>query len=204
MFFKVPHPSAELEFFGQSPKNTEIPNKIKVLVWNVYKFKKPSFKKDFLENFTDCDLFFLQEMTSESSMNQFFSLLEGVSWAFGKSFKFRHNHIETGVALGSKLEVQDYTLVRGSEKELLFWTPKVSLIADLKLRNTLLVNTHVVNFTTTSRFKLFMEDLVDRITHHHGPIIFAGDFNTWSLTRWHQLLELLEKYNITHHHFENG
>ena len=67
-------------------------------------------------------------------------------------------------------------------------TPKVSLITEFPLPNgksLLTVNVHLLNFERWGDMKISdqLEDLRSLLTNHHGPIIVAGDFNTWNEKR---------------------
>jgi endonuclease/exonuclease/phosphatase (EEP) superfamily protein YafD len=45
-------------------------------------------------------------------------------------------------------------------------------------------NVHAVNFTLgTSRLRAQLEAVAGVLTQHDGPVILAGDFNTWSTAR---------------------
>ncbi|MBT8366352.1 MAG: hypothetical protein KJP23_16765, partial [Deltaproteobacteria bacterium] len=66
--------------------------------------------------------------------------------------------------------------------------PKVSLVTEYPLpngENLLAVNVHLLNFERWSIHKISnqLEDLKTIMTNHHGPIIMAGDFNTWNQKR---------------------
>ena len=72
--------------------------------------------------------------------------------------------------------------------------PKVSLVTEYPLpggETLLAVNVPLLNFERWSVKKLRrqLEDLKSMMTHHNGPIVMAGDFNTWNLKR----LELVKK-----------
>lgn len=175
--------------------------KLKVLVWNIYKGKRQEFKNEFLSYFSDCDLFILQEIVTSNEVLDILRADPNVAWVLGSSFEYKHNKLKTGVAIGSRIPIENPRLVRGSESELFIWTPKVSLMAENKELELLIVSTHFVNFTTTNRFKNFLEELIERISQFKGKIILAGDFNTWNFKRWHQLLMGLEQNGLQHYSF---
>jgi endonuclease/exonuclease/phosphatase (EEP) superfamily protein YafD len=69
--------------------------------------------------------------------------------------------------------------------EPLLRTPKataLSLYAIAGSEQTLLViNIHGVNFSIgTEALRAQLQQSIDWISRHQGPIVFAGDFNTWS------------------------
>lgn len=198
VFFNHVSVTDEIIEFGQPIKNK---NKLKVLVWNIYKGNRKEFKSEFLRHFSDCDLFLLQEIVTSDRVLEVLKFDPNISWVLGSSFEYKHNLIKTGVAIGSRIPIENPRLVRSAEQELFFWTPKVSLFVENKELDLLIVSTHFVNFTTTVRFKYFLEELLEKMALHQGKIILAGDFNTWNFKRWHQLLSGLEKIGLRHCQF---
>ena len=43
----------------------------------------------------------------------------------------------------------------------------------------LVVNVHAINFVMLHTFEAFIKQLISAMKNHHGPILLAGDFNTW-------------------------
>lgn len=60
-----------------------------------------------------------------------------------------------------------------------------------KLEQSLLVvNTHLINFVAFNKFCAHLDQVFQTLEHHDGPILLAGDFNTWNgkrLKYFHQL-----------------
>ena len=66
--------------------------------------------------------------------------------------------------------------------------PKISLVTEYPLpngENLLAVNVHLLNFERWSLKKIThqLEDLKAIMAAHSGPVIMAGDFNTWNQKR---------------------
>jgi endonuclease/exonuclease/phosphatase (EEP) superfamily protein YafD len=64
-------------------------------------------------------------------------------------------------------------------------TPKATSITEYPLQGRedrlLTINLHAVNFTLgLVNFQAQFEALTDVLTQHQGPVILAGDLNTWS------------------------
>ena len=60
-------------------------------------------------------------------------------------------------------------------------SPKATNYALPNQQLLLSVNLHAINFTLgISDLKQQLDDAADIMRHHTGPIIFAGDLNTWS------------------------
>lgn len=77
--------------------------------------------------------------------------------------------------------------IRSAERELLVLTPKAALVSFFRVaggRELCLVNLHGLNFDPTGAQLLRqLEALRVRIASFSGPLIVAGDFNTWNKAR---------------------
>jgi endonuclease/exonuclease/phosphatase (EEP) superfamily protein YafD len=76
------------------------------------------------------------------------------------------------------------------------WLPKSTLISRYPIagsdRQLVVANIHAVNFTFgTVEFRVQMRQLADILVTHDGPLIVAGDFNTWSLLRMSLVRDIL-------------
>lgn len=203
MAFSVPKKGDSLKQIG-SGKFSGTPADIKILVWNVYKGRhRERWKQDFLTLSEGKDLILLQEALHEGWMPEIMlQHFPDHHWKLATSFAFRGS--KTGVATGARFKASFVDFVRGTERELFFGTPKVSLASKYQFRavaedhrdDLLVINTHVVNFTTTGSFVRFVEELIGIIKEHRGPLIIAGDFNTWNFRRWFNLLKILAQFEI--------
>jgi endonuclease/exonuclease/phosphatase (EEP) superfamily protein YafD len=74
-----------------------------------------------------------------------------------------------------------------SLRELYVTTPKAALITTHALsdgRSLMLVNVHAMLFGSQGRrFRVQLEGLARAMERHTGPLLFCGDFNTWSAQR---------------------
>lgn len=200
MVFRIPEHHHSLLTFGGTSLSRLPLGELKILVWNVWKGKRgEAWRRDFLKLASDRHLVLIQEAVSDNSMSD---LLHGTKgrheWHMAASFEWSFSH-KTGVATGAVASPSGRHFIRGSERELFVWTPKISLstLFDREQGEPLLViNTHVVNFTTTASFVRFVEELVRTLEAHKGPLILAGDFNTWNFKRWLSLLEILAKMGV--------
>jgi endonuclease/exonuclease/phosphatase (EEP) superfamily protein YafD len=66
----------------------------------------------------------------------------------------------------------------------------------------LVVSTHALNFTFLGPYEDQLLDIADRINRHRGPVIWAGDFNTWNGGRWDTLYELASTLGLQAVHFD--
>ena len=169
---------------------------IEILVWNVYKAKRGrAFLKDFVELTKEKNFLLIQEMiTSENMLSLLKNDLNNFFWKMAASFQYR-NKQQTGVMTGAFVPHHESHFVRSQQRELGVLTPKVTLKSEFKISkiddlNLMIVNTHAINFTSTSAFVSFIRDAVSLIGEHQGPLIFAGDFNTWNKFRWVELVQI--------------
>lgn len=195
MVFKIPAHEKSLFQFGEAERHAFDSNDLRLLVWNVWKGRRGArFRADFMELIRDRDLVLLQEAVTAPWMSALWDDPEHPhEWHLAASFQWTSSH-ENGVATGALARPLARKFVRGASRELFLWTPKVSLgtLYSIPGGETLLViNTHVVNFTTTAAFVHFVRELVLLIEDHEGPIVLAGDFNTWNFKRWQSLVEIL-------------
>lgn len=201
--FRIPHHEQSLLVFGESPSSKLSQDILRLLVWNVWKGRKgDAWREDLLTLTADRDLVLLQEAVTDSAMSTLFHDANSRhEWHMAASFQWRFSaKNRTGVATGAVAKPQRSQYLRGSERELFLWTPKISLGTHYHIEGNaselLVINTHVVNFTTTSSFVRFIEELITLIGEHQGPLILAGDFNTWNVKRWKSLVGLLHRLGV--------
>lgn len=200
MVYRIPSDQDSLLIFGECEAEELTSERLRVLVWNVWKGKRgAAWRKDFLKLAGDRDLVMLQEAITTPEMSELFHGRHvRHEWHMAASFEWRFSH-KTGVITGATAKPKSKTMLRGTDRELFVWTPKVSLGTNYGLggRDSLLViNTHVINFTTTRAFVRFVQQLVSLIEHHHGPVVLAGDFNTWNPGRSLSLTKILVKLGL--------
>jgi len=180
---------------------------IKILIWNVYKGKDPRWAKEFKDIIRGHDLVLLQEAVSDHKMPKIWREdFSAYAWNMAASFHLNPQQA-TGVAIGARAESYDLKFVRTKSRELFLLTPKITLLSQFKVHarseKLLVVNTHSLNFTTTHLFIKSIEEKIREIEGHKGPVIFAGDFNTWNTRRWILLVQMLSQLNLVPVEFRN-
>lgn len=200
MVFKIPDAQSSLLVFGESREPLLTCESLKILVWNVWKGRRgEAWRRDLAALSADRDLVLLQEAVTAPEMRQIFHADGGLhEWHMAASFQWNFSHA-TGVITGAKARPTAKAFLRGAERELFMLTPKVTLSTtyDLKLgASVMIINTHVVNFTTTASYVRFVQELVGLIENHAGAIVLAGDFNTWNVRRWVSLLNILDAIGL--------
>lgn len=162
---------------------------ITVLNWNI---AKNNHDRQWLKDFRSMvrhyrpDLIFLQEVRFDLDAAHAVDLPD-MSWSYAPNFIDAHHRAYSGVLTAAKTNpIQSRALVT-EHFEPIVQTPKVSLVTEYSLshrsQTLLAINSHLINFVDLQTFRTQLRDLEQAIATHQGPIIFAGDFNTWSGSR---------------------
>ena len=167
------------------------PDGFSLLNWNVQKGQRDGWLEAFTRFIDGQDLITLQEAWLGE---EFVALLasRGLGWDLATTF--RTGDRETGVMTVSRTRPVSVCAQRTREPWLLL--PKSQLISRFDLRESprslLLANIHSVNFTVGSgAFQSQIQSLTQTLRTHDGPLIVAGDFNSWSGKRLEIIHNLL-------------
>jgi endonuclease/exonuclease/phosphatase (EEP) superfamily protein YafD len=190
--YLVPDPENVITTIGEVKKAELNPGSIKMLIWNLYKGQRKSFENSFLELAKSKDILILQEMFLDHKMVSLFNRLG--DFYFVGATSFIDSGVRTGVLTAAQSRARDSKYIRSNFNEPVSKTPKMSLLNYYAVRGfkseLLVVNTHAINFVTVSEYENQIQDLYLKVKDYEGPMIFAGDFNTWSLGR----MEILKGY----------
>jgi len=162
-----------------------LPSIITIVNWNAQKGKNPQYASDLklLLEQERPDIVFLQEarvdLLKPVQMGGYFAESWSYPWPGGKTI---------GVLTLSRVPPVQAERIPTKYRELGVTAPKVSLITEYPLSNgedLLAVNVHLLNFEVWSLKKIShqLEDLKKIMAAHQGPIVMAGDFNTWNQKR---------------------
>jgi endonuclease/exonuclease/phosphatase (EEP) superfamily protein YafD len=175
-----------------------LPATITLFNWNAQKLLNARFPEDLqvLLEQQQPDMVFLQE--SRAELLQLRQI--GGYFAEGWSYPWPDG-ITIGVLTLSRIAPDRVEPVPTKYREFFITAPKVSLITEHPLPNgeTLLaVNVHLLNFERWRLLKLRsqLDELKTIIEHHPGPVLMAGDFNTWSRKRLRLVQELAEQLEL--------
>lgn len=151
---------------------------IRLVNWNVQKKYGPEWRDDFDRLATDADLVLMQEASLGHHAGAALAAGRHIAFAPG----YRTGQRVTGVLTLSRHE----PLVRCSftSREPWLRTPKSTGITAYGLAGTdetlVVVNIHALNFALgLSDYRAQLSRVLDVLNDHPGPIILAGDFNTW-------------------------
>lgn len=156
------------------------PHAFSVLSWNSHRSNHGQWRSDLISYGSKADLVLLQEAALGLVLDAQ-SSLSANQWLMGSAFYLDGQEI--GVMSAARVPSREYCMTR--EPEPLIRVPKIGLAAVYPLAGLdvqmLVVNIHLVNFTLdTSAVRHQIEALENIVENHHGPVIVAGDFNTWS------------------------
>ena len=188
-----------LKIMGSASKQVMGPN-IEILLWNVFKCRKKRWQEDFITLMHDKDLILLQEAILNSPYDIHFNQSFQHQWIMARSFKNLKTKIETGVKTGSTVAAKKYYFSASKYSEPISKTKKM-LLATLYPLNTLgqsvlVVNSHLINFVSFKKFKAHLDQVFQTLEHHNGPILLAGDFNTWNGKRLKYFHELTILFSL--------
>jgi endonuclease/exonuclease/phosphatase (EEP) superfamily protein YafD len=156
---------------------------IRLLTWNVHKQDDPGWDRDLARFAAANDVVLLQEAVLRPSLRE---IIEGAGMRWVMASSFIYSDADIGVVTGSR----KVPLMSCTQRvvEPLIRIPKSGVISWFRLAgrdDTLaVVNVHAINFALIlTGYRAQLEALGDALADHPGPIIFAGDLNTWTDSR---------------------
>ncbi len=186
---------AGIERVGKRAKDALDPDDIELLNWNIQKGGKDDWGLELRKLGTHADVLTLQEAPlvnpgwKEQVIESFHAFAPG----------FRTPVTPTGVmTVSTAVPLVQCNL---AAREPWLRTPKATLVTEYALdgrADTLLVvNVHAVNFTLgLGAFEAQIEGASRVLARHDGPVIFAGDFNTWRRSRLAHLESIVGKHGL--------
>ncbi|MES2802492.1 MAG: endonuclease/exonuclease/phosphatase family protein [Bdellovibrionota bacterium] len=156
---------------------------IQVLTWNVLKFKRESSFLDFVNLSNQADVAFIQEATHSINLQNQTAQKVSMDWTFFKSFCREYG--ASGVQTGSRYPQIQADAVLAPAVEPVVNTPKVTgfSVVEISGHKVLLINVHGLNANKGLDFEKHMDQIYNVAVKFDGPIIWAGDFNTWNPAR---------------------
>lgn len=164
---------------GELPSDREI----SVTSWNIHRNADAGWEDDLARFASASDVVILQEATLTAALRDQFANA-GRVWTHADAWAF--DGINSGVLTAAAASPDSACVQRAAEP--LISLPKSALIAWYRLRGRsdalAVANVHSVNFTLDlTVYQRQIENVIDVLAPHKGPVILAGDFNTWSPVR---------------------
>jgi endonuclease/exonuclease/phosphatase (EEP) superfamily protein YafD len=162
------------------PDNAVAPDAIRLVSWNIHKEEDPGWEDDLARFARTHDVVLLQEVSLRDPV-QAILRNAGLQWILASSFIVDSADVGVLTATGV-VPVANCTqrtvepIVRIPKSAVITWLPLAGA------QHTLAVaNVHAINFTLTlDAYQDQLGALVTVLQDHRGPIVLAGDFNTWS------------------------
>ena len=183
-----------------------IPENFNVVVWNMYKGAMKNWEQDFLFLTRKYDLMITQEMAMRGIMKDHFETLESFEFSSATSF-YNNGYGRTGVATISKYQSKGQFFQRSRYREPIIKTPKVVLFNEYDVfsgEELLIANIHAVNFVTSIELSDQLRNVSKVIKEHKGPVIFAGNFNTWTKRKQRKMRSILKAAGLSEAKYPNG
>ncbi|AIW19686.1 endonuclease/exonuclease/phosphatase family protein [Vibrio coralliilyticus] len=168
---------------------------INLLVWNIYKQNRDNWSQELTKHSNDKQLVLLQEASMTPELKEW---MKHQLWFGNQVDAFKAFERSAGVLNLSK----SLPKLACAYTELEPWLrlPKSAIYATYPLSDgqvLSVVNIHAVNFTYgTDEYQRQLGTLVDELSKHQGPIIVAGDFNSWSADRMAVMRSALDTLGV--------
>ncbi|MCY4425543.1 MAG: endonuclease/exonuclease/phosphatase family protein [Halieaceae bacterium] len=169
--------------------------RIQVLSWNIQKNSGAQWREELRRLAHGADLVLLQEAILEAPWE---AVLEG-NYEAVFSPGYRTAKYRSGVLTISAVSAAGHCSL--SHREPLLGTPKATNISRYPIlgqtRQLLVVNLHGVNFSLGGyNLSTQLNDSGSLVEKHRGPVIFAGDFNTWSEARMAKVKAVIKRLKL--------
>jgi endonuclease/exonuclease/phosphatase (EEP) superfamily protein YafD len=178
-----------------SGTDEQLDTSLDFLSWNIQKATDKGWRED-LRNFaSDVDLAFFQEAAVQASITGALPVPMYQAFAAGYSTTKRQTGVLTLSSGAPSLRCHL------TAREPWLGTPKATSITEHPVRDRrerlLAVNMHAVNFALgLEEFREQVHALEVVMDNHRGPVIFAGDLNTWSAGRQALIDAFMRKYGL--------
>ena len=168
---------------------------IRMMSWNIEKSQNPGWEEDLRELGRDRQLLLIQEASAEARIAS--ALPQPLFRAFAAGYTTKS--LTSGVLTLSSVEPSLQCNLTAWEPWL--GTPKATNITEYLLVDSdyrlLVVNLHAVNFTVgQEEFAAQIDALKPILSSHRGPMLVAGDFNTWSNSRGEYLQQFMAEHEL--------
>ena len=178
---------------GELPSDREL----NVISWNIHRNADAGWEGDLARFASASDVVILQEATLTAALRAEFAKV-GRVWTHADAWAF--DGINSGVLTAAAAAPERACVQRAAEP--LVSLPKSALIAWYRIRGRpemlAVANVHAVNFTLDlTVYQRQIENVIDVLAPHQGPVILAGDFNTWSPVRVQVVRDAAARIGLT-------
>jgi len=173
------------------------PDNIALLNWNIYKGNGENWQTDLSSFAQSHDLMTIQEAYLDDELS---SLLQTNHFNWVMNTAFHLNGTAAGVMTAAN---SNATYSCGFQnKEPIIRLPKATLVSYYNItghdKKLLVANIHGINFTLgLTAYREQLAQLFDSLLHHDGPMIVAGDFNSWSEGRMAEVMQVIHRLSLS-------
>jgi endonuclease/exonuclease/phosphatase (EEP) superfamily protein YafD len=169
---------------------------VRVLSWNLHKNADPGWEADLARFAARSDLLLIQEAALTDGLRRVLTD-GGYDWMLANAFTL--NRHATGVLSAARARPTGACVQRSFEP--LLRLPKAAAIARYEVQGVAerlaVANLHAINFTLgLVRYRAQLEAIARELADHRGPVIAAGDFNTWSPTRLTVVHDVMQRLDL--------
>lgn len=160
------------------------PQRIVLLNWNTHKETSTEWFREVPRMLAGVDLLTLQEAVLTDDLRNLLADGYAEGWILASAFTQSGSH--TGVLTASRVLPDFSCSFRVAEPIIV--VPKTVLINRYPIAGSketlLLVNMHMINFSfAVAAYREQLQKASELISQHSGPLLIAGDFNSWSKWR---------------------
>ena len=183
---------------GKYDKQIAGNDSIRILNWNIHKEGNTrEWEKAIARIARDKspDIVLLQEVRLDANVENFISENLNYGWEFSPNVYQGHYGAYSGVLTASHIQPKIVASALSSKTELFSKIKKTILLTKHPVGSAsselLVINIHAINFNLgLDGYKDQMRYITAAIMDHDGPVIVAGDFNTWRKARYDLLNKL--------------
>ena len=193
------------KWFPATPSGPALdPARIRVLTWNIHKEDDSGWDADLARFAEASDIVLLQEVTLIDPLTEILRKA-GLAWVMASSFLYKD--VDIGVVTAARAPTVAHCTQRVTEP--LLRLPKSSVVTWLPVRGSrqllAVANIHSINFALTlGAYEAQFAGVVEALAQHDGPVILAGDLNTWTDERVAALQNVARTLRLTEIPFKEG
>ena len=189
--FRISH-VAEKEAIWQwgEAKTGELPRTIDIGIWNIWKgLGGDNFLKEYQRMVQDRHLLLFQEALLTLKLLAQYAP-DGYAAHHGATYRRRDGYRDGFMTVSAVAPDKGGKRILCLAPEPIFKTTKATLVTNFKVQgreqSLCVVNTHATLMRRPSTAARELEKVIQYISSHNGPIIYGGDFNTFSQAYIHE------------------
>lgn len=193
----VPLGCASREPLAALPRALPASAPMTLVSWNIHKNGDPGWQADLARFLASSDFVLLQEASLTDALRAELARARR-HWVHADAWAL--DDVANGVLIATAAAPYEACVQRAREP--LITLPKSVLIAWFRIEgriDTLAVaNVHAINFTLEpGAYDDQLRAVADVLASHRGPVVLAGDFNTWSAVRVSAVRALAARLGLT-------